>query len=447
VESHEHKLARVLAEEVVLVPWDPRWPERFRAEAAHLRGCLPPELLGRMEHFGSTAVPGLDAKPIVDVLVEVTDLAAVRERVVPLLEAQGYDFFWRPTEGDDGPPFYAWFIKRDSATGARTHHIHMMEPGFHALRDGLRFRDLLLAQPELAGSYAALKHRLAADFAHDCVAYTHGKGEFIRRALDAGTAAPAPPAASAAAAPPAAPATPAAPAAPALPLLAGSPGTVALLVSCGVILGSWAQVVVRQVVGVHAPASVQELALRVAVQSAITIVLIWLLLRTTRESFADLGLETRGLGGVLGRAILPTLGLFVLANVVLNSVLAAVMHGEAVSPIRGLFRDPREAPYWVFAALVGGGFTEELKRTFVLTRFEKAFGRTGLVMALVVDTAVFGLGHLYQGRAGAISAGFTGLVFALIFLRRRRVVDAMAVHAGFDLLGVAAGYALYATRD
>ncbi len=130
------------------MPYDPSWPEAFEAERDHLRACLPAELIGRIEHFGSTAVPGLSAKPIVDMLVEVTDLEAVRERVVPILEAQGYDYIWRPTIGDDGPPWYAWFIKRDPATGERTHHIHMVEASFAEHWDRLLFRDYLIEHPD-----------------------------------------------------------------------------------------------------------------------------------------------------------------------------------------------------------------------------------------------------------------------------------------------------------
>ncbi len=84
------RVRRALREEVTIVPYDAGWAELFRQEAEHLRVCLPARLIRRIEHFGSTAVPGLAAKPIIDMLVEVTSLRAAREKIAPLLRAQGY---------------------------------------------------------------------------------------------------------------------------------------------------------------------------------------------------------------------------------------------------------------------------------------------------------------------------------------------------------------------
>src|SRR5438045_7349712 len=123
----KERVQRAVREDVTIIPYDSRWPELFRQESAHLLSCLPTGLIRRIEHFGSTAVPGLAAKPVVDILVEVSDLKATRTQIAPVLESQGYDYLWRPTHGDDGPPFYAWFVKRDSDSGARTYHIHMVE--------------------------------------------------------------------------------------------------------------------------------------------------------------------------------------------------------------------------------------------------------------------------------------------------------------------------------
>lgn len=182
METLEEKVARVVKEEVAIVPYDLGWPEMFEEERRHLLACLPAELIGRIEHFGSTAVPGLMAKPIVDMLVEVTSLAETKEHIVPILEDRGYDYFWRPSMGNDTPPFYAWFIRRDQ-NGSRTHHIHMVEADFEHW-DRLLFRDYLIANPDVAQEYGDLKMRLLADHHGDRVAYTQAKGEFIRNVTE-----------------------------------------------------------------------------------------------------------------------------------------------------------------------------------------------------------------------------------------------------------------------
>ena len=177
METFEEKLARVVKEEVAVVVYDPRWPELFEKERRHLLSCLPADLLKRIEHFGSTAVPGLAAKPIVDILVEVSSLDETKQRIAPILEAQGYDYFWRASFGDDTPPFYAWFIKRDSG-GNRTHHIHMIERDFKQW-DNLLFRDYLVEHPDLAQEYATLKLKLSEEHRNNRVAYTKAKTDFI----------------------------------------------------------------------------------------------------------------------------------------------------------------------------------------------------------------------------------------------------------------------------
>jgi len=179
METLAERIKRVLQESVSIVPYDPNWPRMFEEEKKHLLSCLPAEMLGRIEHFGSTAIPGLAAKPIVDMLVEVRSLEETKSRIVPVLEAQGYDYFWRPTRGDDVPPFYAWFIKRDAA-GIRTHHIHMMEKDFEQW-ERLLFRDYLIEHPDVAEEYEALKLRLAREYPSDRVAYTDGKTEYVMR--------------------------------------------------------------------------------------------------------------------------------------------------------------------------------------------------------------------------------------------------------------------------
>ena len=178
----EERVQQAVREDTAIVRYDSRWPEIFRREAEHLRSCLPAGLVRRIEHFGSTAVPGLAAKPIIDLLVEVRSLRAARAEIAPILEAQGYDYFWRPSFGDDVPPWYAFFIRRDQR-GRRTHHIHMVtrRSTFREHWDRLLFRDHLIAHPQTAQEYAQLKTNLVAAHPNDRVAYTDGKAAFIQR--------------------------------------------------------------------------------------------------------------------------------------------------------------------------------------------------------------------------------------------------------------------------
>jgi GrpB-like predicted nucleotidyltransferase (UPF0157 family) len=180
-ETLEQRIQRVVREEISIVPYDANWPPLFQQEKEHLLGCLPKGLINSIEHFGSTAVPGLSAKPIIDILVEVTSLEQTKEKIVPVLESQGYEYFWRPSLFK-GQAFYAWFIKRNS-TGARTHHIHIVESDVKQ-SDELFFRDYLIEHPETAAEYQALKLSLAKMFPNDREAYTKAKTDFILKVTE-----------------------------------------------------------------------------------------------------------------------------------------------------------------------------------------------------------------------------------------------------------------------
>lgn len=171
--SLEQRIAEVIREEIDLSPYNLDWPRLFDLEAAFLRNFLPEGSIGRIEHFGSTAVPGLVAKPIVDLLVEVRSLTEAQELIAPALESQGYDYFWRT---DVSPP-YAWFIKRN-LEGKRTHHLHLVEAN-SILWERLLFRDYLRENPDIACRYASLKCLLAEQYPADRIAYTQGKTEFV----------------------------------------------------------------------------------------------------------------------------------------------------------------------------------------------------------------------------------------------------------------------------
>lgn len=161
-------------EPIRVVAYDPRWPACFERERVLLEDAIGPWVVAGIHHVGSTAVPGLDAKPIVDILVGVEDLVGSRACFEPLA---GLGYLYAPYLSEE----MHWFCKPDSSR--RTHHLHLIPADSMRFRDELDFRDRLRGSPELAAEYAALKHRLADRFPRDREAYTDAKAGFIRGAL------------------------------------------------------------------------------------------------------------------------------------------------------------------------------------------------------------------------------------------------------------------------
>jgi GrpB-like predicted nucleotidyltransferase (UPF0157 family) len=158
---------------------DPSWVVRFEQERALLEPVLTPWLEGGVHHVGSTAVPGLAAKPVVDILAGVADVGAARA-AVPALEGFGY-LYWPE---DPNRAWRLWFLKPDPAR--RTHHLQLIEPGHPRFAALLAFRDRLRSDPELRDAYERLKRRLAAEHRGDREAYTEAKAGFVARATRPG---------------------------------------------------------------------------------------------------------------------------------------------------------------------------------------------------------------------------------------------------------------------
>lgn len=177
---HE-RISELTREHIAVVAYDPQWPARYAAIEERLLRELPAGFASRIVHIGSTAVPGLSAKPIIDVQVEVARPERTRSTVVPLMRDLGYEFIWRPTMGERAS-HYAWFIGRN-ARGERTEHIHMVEPD-EASEDRILFRDFLRAHREEAARYEALKQRLSQAHTNDRAAYTQGKTDYIRSVVE-----------------------------------------------------------------------------------------------------------------------------------------------------------------------------------------------------------------------------------------------------------------------
>jgi GrpB-like predicted nucleotidyltransferase (UPF0157 family) len=153
---------------VELVAYDPAWPERYAEEAARIRAALGGRQL-MLEHIGSTAVPGLAAKPVVDILVVVDD-PADEAAYVPRLEAAGYEL--RIREPD-------WQQHRMLRTPAKDVHVHVFGPDSPEIERYLLLRDRLRTEPAERALYAAAKRRLAERDWPTVDHYAQAKGEVI----------------------------------------------------------------------------------------------------------------------------------------------------------------------------------------------------------------------------------------------------------------------------
>ncbi len=160
---------------IELVSYDAAWPARFEEESAELRRVLAPWLAGPIEHIGSTAIPGLAAKPVIDIMAAVESLEGSRPAIAA---AAGLGYCYFPYQGE----VKHWFCKPSPAF--RTHHLHLVPIGSPQWTRPIAFRDYLRAHADVAAEYEALKRRLAAEFRFDREAYTDAKGPYINAVTD-----------------------------------------------------------------------------------------------------------------------------------------------------------------------------------------------------------------------------------------------------------------------
>ncbi|MBO0803357.1 MAG: GrpB family protein [Nocardiopsaceae bacterium] len=170
-------------EKVELVRYDPRWPEVAARELARVNAALGPWLAAPAEHVGSTSIPGLAAKPVIDLMAAVRDLDAVIVTIVAELDRVGW--VQVPPELDTGASWRRFFVLPDAAGRRRVAHLHVMSPEQPRWQELPAFRDALRADAALARSYEAHKRRLAAKFADDREAYTAAKSSFVAHVLRA----------------------------------------------------------------------------------------------------------------------------------------------------------------------------------------------------------------------------------------------------------------------
>ena len=172
IEEVADAIWRNITEEVTLVPYDPAWPQMFEAERKNIEAALGDWVI-EIHHIGSTAIPGLAAKPVIDIMIAVRQLEDAIECIGSLGDL-GYAFIDHPQNTD----------RRFFRKGVpRTHHVHIVAQGNAELRDHLAFRDALRSNPAWRDQYAALKIDLAERHRNDRAQYTVSKTEFVRRVL------------------------------------------------------------------------------------------------------------------------------------------------------------------------------------------------------------------------------------------------------------------------
>jgi GrpB-like predicted nucleotidyltransferase (UPF0157 family) len=169
-------------ENIQIATFNFEWIELADGYRDELTSCLRNFAIGPIEHIGSTAVSGLPAKPVIDLMLSVPDKDEVASDVARALEP----LRWSLVPPDvDMRPWRLFFAKVSRDGNHRLAHLHVMSEGEPRWREQLAFRDLLQQDPQLRSEYAALKKSLAAGMAEDREAYAAGKSEFIARAIGA----------------------------------------------------------------------------------------------------------------------------------------------------------------------------------------------------------------------------------------------------------------------
>jgi GrpB-like predicted nucleotidyltransferase (UPF0157 family)/predicted kinase len=177
IEGVADAIWRDITSEVTIVPYDPLWPQKYEVEREKIVEVLR-NRIAEIHHVGSTAVPGLPAKPIIDIMIAVPQLDDAVEWIGPLSDL-GYAFIDYPQNTERR------FLRKGQP---RTHHLHIVAVGSAELRDHLVFRDALRANADWCDQYAALKIDLADRHRNDRAQYSESKTEFVQRILSSTTA-------------------------------------------------------------------------------------------------------------------------------------------------------------------------------------------------------------------------------------------------------------------
>lgn len=169
--GHKRYYFKKILRVIEVVPYNPRWKEEYALEAEKIKSIIEDEIIS-IHHIGSTSIEGIDAKPTIDILVEVKNINNIDEYNNKMQELRYISM------GEFGIEGRRFFIK---GLCNRTHHVHIFEKGSSEIRRHLDFRDYMINNPDEAKKYAELKKKLAKKHTYDSNQYANGKSDYIRK--------------------------------------------------------------------------------------------------------------------------------------------------------------------------------------------------------------------------------------------------------------------------
>jgi CAAX protease family protein len=226
----------------------------------------------------------------------------------------------------------------------------------------------------------------------------------------------------------------------------------ALHISIGFIFLIWSVKAIRNILFIESVLALFESIPHVFLQSFITALLVilsvTLLLRLSQEKYVDIGFTKGNILKQLRNGFLFGGLIFILDTFLISPIIEAILPDTSAQGIDmgKLFSNTSYAIVFLFIGLFKGGLSEELWRVFILTRFEKLLGKAGLIIALILSSLMFGIGHLYQGLSGMISISIIGLLYALVYLRKRLILEAICAHSMENIISIVLGYIIYSGK-
>ena len=168
--KNKRNISKIDKRRVGVASYNPNWKNMYKEESEKIKNILN-DIIIDIHHIGSTAIPGIKAKPVIDILVEVKDIEEV-DKYNHKMEELGYEAM-----GEYGIPKRRFFRKGENN---RTHHIHIFQTGNEEIERHINFKEYLIAHPDKAREYSKLKEELVNKYTYDVENYTNSKSDFIK---------------------------------------------------------------------------------------------------------------------------------------------------------------------------------------------------------------------------------------------------------------------------